>query len=296
MPTCDICGEQVSMPYQCHHCGGTFCGNHRLPESHDCSGLQNWGDPGGVFDSGFDDSVADEQSTLGSRFSGPSAIIGYFRGNMSMVFLAAMMIVFLFQFILYPALSIPPGSRLWNMSFTLDSQHPEYLWTWITSIFSHGGIYHIFANGLVLFFFGPLVERKLGSRDFTLLFLGSGLAAGLAQLLLSYATGDPAFLLGASGAIMAVMGVLTVLNPDLKVLLYFFIPVPIWLLTVGYAALSVLGMLSGFQGGVAHGAHLAGLIIGLIYGKHEKNKGVSAPGELQFGRRRGPGGPGRGRF
>lgn len=293
MPTCDLCGEQVSMPYRCHHCGGTYCGDHRLPESHNCSGLQNWNDPGGVFDSGFDDSVNTEESTLKSQIMGTGGLLGYFRGNMTFVFLVVMLIMFLLQFVIAPLVGI--SRTEWEALFTLDPAHPFYLWTWITSIFSHGGFGHIFANGIVLFFFGPIVERKIGSKKFTALFLGSGIAAGFAQIAMGYLFGASAPLLGASGAIMAIMGVLTVLNPDLRVYLYFILPVPLWLITIGYAGLSVFGVLSGAMGGVAHGAHLAGLIIGLVYGQRVKSKGVSAPGQLQFGG--GPGrGPGRGRF
>lgn len=294
MPTCDICGKQVSMPYRCDHCGGTYCGDHRLPESHNCSGLQNWDSPGGVFDSGFDDSVNESESTLQSRISGIGGLLSYFRGNMTFVFLAIMAVVFLIQQILPQFIDM----RLWYALFTLNPANPLYVWTWITSIFSHGGFFHLLFNGLVLFFFGPIVERKVGSKKFTALFLGSGVAAGFAQIALGYLTGAAAPLLGASGAIMAVMGVLTVLNPDLRVLLWGILPMPLWILTFGYAALSMLGMI-GPAMGIAHGAHLGGLIIGLAYGQRVKSQGMSAPGQLRLGGGRGPGGPGgpgRGRF
>ncbi len=41
MAKCDVCGRSESMPYQCGHCGGTYCGEHRLPEAHDCPGLDS---------------------------------------------------------------------------------------------------------------------------------------------------------------------------------------------------------------------------------------------------------------
>ncbi len=65
MSECDACGKQENMPYQCGHCGGTYCAEHRLPEAHDCPGLDNWSDPGGVFDSGFDESVNTGQTSGG---------------------------------------------------------------------------------------------------------------------------------------------------------------------------------------------------------------------------------------
>lgn len=293
MANCDECGEQENMPYKCRHCGGTFCGSHRLPESHNCPGLQQWNDPGPVFDSGFDASVSESESSLRSRLS-PDQFLSYFRGNVTYLLLAVMGVVFLIQLAVGPLFGIPSGSPRWNAIFTLDPDHPLYIWTWFTSIFSHGGFTHLLFNGIVLFFFGPIVEQRLGSKKYTALFLVSGLAAGGAQIGLGIVLGNHIGILGASGAIMAVMGVLTVLKPDLRVLLYFIIPVPLWLLTIGYAGISALGMLTGFGGNTAHLAHLAGLIIGLVYGQHVKSKGMSAPNQLQLGGG-GPPGPGRGR-
>jgi membrane associated rhomboid family serine protease len=94
---------------------------------------------------------------------------------------------------------------------------------------------------------------------------------------------------------------LTVLNPDLKVYLYFILPVPIWLLTFGYAGLSVFGALGSTNvlNNVAHIAHLSGLVLGLAYGQYMKGKVRGPSDELQLGggvRRRGGGGGGRGPF
>lgn len=307
MATCDVCGNEESMPYQCRHCNGTYCREHRLPENHDCPGLQAWDKPGGVFDSGFDDDVNESESTLRTRMKSTGGPLSYFRGNMTYVFLVLMAITFLFQYIILPLFGISRADPLWYDIFTLSSEHPFYVWTWFTSIFAHGGLTHIFINGFVLFMFGPPVEQRIGWKKFSVLFLVSGIIAGLAQVGLVFvlaspmvqlglvATNVPYSVLGASGAIMAVMGVLTALNPDLRVLLFFFIPMPLWMLTIGYAAWSAFGFLFGLGGSVAHIAHLAGLIVGLVYGQRVKSQGVSVPGQLQFGSRQGPG-RGRGPF
>ncbi|MFD1511967.1 rhomboid family intramembrane serine protease [Halomarina rubra] len=301
MALCDECGRQESMPYNCRHCGNTFCSEHRLPESHDCPGLQNWGDPSGVFDGGFDDSV-NQQRSSGGALSGLTATNGplsYFRGNMSYVFLALMLVTFVAQQIVINVFS----PQLHQDLFVLTSTEPLAVWTWFTSIFAHSpvGFTHILFNGIALYFFGPVVERQIGSKAFTALFLVSGAVAGLGQIGLTIALNEPASgVLGASGAIMAIMGVLTVLNPDMRVLLYFFIPVPIWVLTFGYAGLSLVGVLSPgtnvLGGNVAHMAHLSGLVIGLLYGEYVKRQGVRAPGQVQFGGGGGGMGGGRRRF
>jgi membrane associated rhomboid family serine protease len=184
--------------------------------------------------------------------------------------------------------------------FSLSSEHPEYVWTWVTSIFAHNpfGFFHIVGNSIVIFFFGPLVERYVGSRNFAILFLVSGALAGLGQIGIALAEGSTTLVLGASGAALAIMGVLTVLNPGLKVYLYFIFPVPIWLLTAGYAVFSVFFLATGGGGPIAHAAHLVGLVIGLAYGEYVKRtRNVRATNQVQIGGGGpgGPGGPGRGR-
>ncbi|CQR50790.1 MULTISPECIES: rhomboid family intramembrane serine protease [Haloferax] len=297
MPICDVCGKDESLPYRCSRCGGTFCSEHRLPENHDCAGLSDWDDPAGVFDSSFDDSVNNQGGRGGgllSSLTGAGGVLGYFRGNVSYLFLALMWLTFFSQLVLEQFL----GFRSLSISaFYLTTSHPEYVWTWVTSIFAHGGFYHIVGNSIVLFFFGPLVERYVGSRKFAALFLVSGMLAGLAQIgsSLVLSPGIPSGVVGASGAIMAVLGVLTVLNPGLRIYLYFIIPVPLWLFTLGFAGISVFFFLSpGAGGGIAHFAHLIGLVIGLAYGQRVKGQ-RKVPSQLSLGGRGpgGPGGPGR---
>jgi len=298
MAKCDQCGKEENMPYQCRHCGGTYCADHRLPENHGCPGLENWNDPDKVFDSGFDDSVNQRGGTSGSVMSrvgidtGPGGVFGYFRGNMTYVFLGAIWVVFLLQHVVLLTL----GESAHNAIFVISPQHPEYVWTWVTSIFSHSpfGFFHIAGNSIVIYFFGRIVEQYVGSRDFTLLFLGSGVLAGLGQIAIQAYQGVGVGALGASGAALAIMGVLTVLNPSLRVYLYFILPVPLWLITIAYAGLTAFGILGLGGGGIAHVAHGVGLVIGLAYGQRVKEQ-LSAPSQLQLGggmRGRGPGGPG----
>jgi membrane associated rhomboid family serine protease len=308
MAKCDQCGREENMPYQCRYCGGTYCAEHRLPESHDCPGLNEWDDPdgvwdeddGGVFDSGFDDTVANpggRSAGLLGRLgidTGPGSFLGYFRGNMTYTFLALMWITFLLQH----AVLILGSVELHQALFTVSTENPAYVWTWVTSVFSHApfSLYHIAGNSIVIFFFGRLVEDYVGTREFTWLFLGSGILAGLGQIGIALIQGDPANVLGASGAGLAIMGTLTVLNPGLKVYLYFVLPIPIWAITGFYALISVAGILGPVAGGVANGAHLIGLVIGLWFGRRVKNR-IDAPRQVRFGGGGpgGPGGPGGGR-
>lgn len=293
MATCDACGQQENMPYECRRCGGTFCAEHRLPENHDCPGLQ-WDDPVGVFDQA--ERGDGQQGGTGIRRRATSIWRSYVRGNATFVFLLLMWVTWVSQL----AIRILVSPELEATLFVLRSTHPEYVWTWITSVFAHGGIGHIVANSIGIFFFGQVVENRLGTKRYVGLFLVSGAIAGLAQVgttLLLVGADQPIGVVGASGALLAIMGVLTILNPKMTVLLWFFLPVPIWGLTIGFAALSLLqgfGVAFG-GGGIAHWAHLAGLAIGLLYGTYVKGE-ARAPQQLQFGGGGpgGPGGPGRG--
>ncbi|MFB6110972.1 MAG: rhomboid family intramembrane serine protease [Halobacteriaceae archaeon] len=304
MARCDECGQDESMPYQCRLCGGTYCAEHRLPENHSCPGLDSWGDPDGVFDSGFDDSINTEDGQsksgrlretlrpeIGTR---PGGLGAYFRGNMTYGFLAAMWLTFLFQFVVFPiVLGIGVSSPTWDAVFVLSPEHPAYVWTYLTSIFAHGSIVHIAVNSIVIYFFGRLVEQYIGSVRFAALFLFSGVLAGGGQILVQLFQGiTSGGVVGASGAGLAILGVMTVLNPGLRVYLYFILPVPLWLLTIGYTALTVFSIYQGGAGagGIAQVAHLIGLIGGLLYGEYIKDE-VRAPNQLRFGPG-GPGGPG----
>ncbi|WP_435195756.1 rhomboid family intramembrane serine protease [Natronomonas sp. EA1] len=291
MATCEVCGKHIDLPYNCRRCGNAYCAEHRLPENHSCAGLDEWNDPAGVFES---DRQAKRRTSRLNLETGPGGPLSYFRGNLAYTFLAIMVVTFLLEWISLLFF----GRQTFSALFTLSSAHPEYLWTWITSVFAHSPFTftHLFGNGLVMFFFGPFLEKRIGSKRFALLFLGGGIIAGLAQIGVGLVLGNSTAVLGASGGIMAMLAVLTVLNPDLKVYLYFVLPIPIWVLTGGYALLSIAGVLStgnALGGNIAHAAHLMGLVVGFFYAYHIKDE-VSAPSQFRLGGGGGGmGGPGR---
>jgi hypothetical protein len=305
MAECDECGTYENLPYQCKRCGGTFCSEHRLPENHDCPGLGEWNDPSGVFDSGFDESVetrGGRSAKVLDRLTSTGGLMGYFRGNVAYLFLGLMWVTYALEFVVAFAF----GGGLFSDIFVLRSDQLLYVWTWVTSIFSHSPVsfFHIVGNSIVLYFFGPLVERYIGSKKFAALFVVSGMLAGLSHVGVNFLLNPNTVtsVLGASGAVFAVLGVLTVLKPDLKIYLYFLIPIPLWLFTLGFAGISILFFIqpqaaaTAGQGNVAHFAHLTGLVVGLIYGQRVKGQ-RRVPNQLQFGGGggppRGPGGPGR---
>jgi uncharacterized protein len=147
-------------------------------------------------------------------------------------------------------------------------------WILITSMFLHGTPTHLLFNMIGLFFFGQLLESRIGTKRFLYIYFGAGLIAAIAASLyypIIYGVmGQQVRLLGASGGLMGVLGMLVILMPDIKVLIYFVFPLPLWMACLIWVALDTLGIF--FPSGTANIAHLAGLAVGLIYGYLLKEK------------------------
>ncbi|MGW2619334.1 rhomboid family intramembrane serine protease [Streptomyces sp. NPDC001500] len=156
-----------------------------------------------------------------------------------------------------------------------------------TALFVHGSWVHLLGNMLFLYVFGAMTERRMGRVEFTLFYTCCGYLA-----LLGYAAANAESsqsLVGASGAISAVLGAFLYLFPRARVTsllpFLFFLPLrfPAWVVLPFWAALQWVGAGRASQGpGVAYLAHLVGFGLGLLYAW------------ARFGERRGPGGdPGR---
>jgi len=130
-------------------------------------------------------------------------------------------------------------------------------WTLVTSMFVHAGFGHIFGNMLTLFFFGTYLTRLVGNNKFLFVYLVGGILGNILYLLLAPPL---SIAVGASGAVYAVAGVLAMMRPKLKVFLYFFIPMPLWVVVL------VFFVIWSFFPGVAWQAHLGGLALGLTAG------------------------------
>ena len=136
-------------------------------------------------------------------------------------------------------------------------------WQLITSAFLHGGLTHILFNMFALYSFGIVVERQLGSNRFAGLYLASVLSAGLVQLATVTMTADQGAVatVGASGGVFGVLLAFAILNPQARVLLIFPpIPMKAWVLVTGYAIVELASGVFGTAQGVAHFAHLGGML------------------------------------
>ena len=132
-------------------------------------------------------------------------------------------------------------------------------WILLTSFFLHSTPTHLLFNMYALFLFGLFLEQKIGHKKFLKFYLISGI---IVNFLSSFFY--PGLSLGASGAIMAVIGMLIILNPNLQLYFFFVLPLRLWQAGVLWFILDLLGIL--VPNNVANLAHIIGMGIGLGYG------------------------------
>jgi len=143
---------------------------------------------------------------------------------------------------------------------------PVYF-NFLSSMFMHGDIMHIFGNMLFLWIFGDNLENLLGHVRFAAFYIVCGFAAALAQVVMEPGSAIP--MLGASGAISGVLGGYLILFPQRQVralIFNFLTTVPAFValgLWIGYQILSGYLAPAG-QGGVAYAAHIGGFIAGVV--------------------------------
>ena len=160
-----------------------------------------------------------------------------------------------------------------------------YFWTFITSMFMHAGIFHLFVNMLSLYFVGTLVEKILGKKRYFWFYMFAGLFAGLLFVVSPFVfPGDyNTFAVGASGALFGLIGVLIFLTPNLPVYA-MFVPIPIKMKYAAPGMLILLWLISAL-GNVPIGnvAHLGGLLAGVFYGLYLRYK---FPNKIKYIQRR----------
>lgn len=154
-------------------------------------------------------------------------------------------------------------------------------WGMATYMFVHGGLWHLLMNLLVIFFFGPPLESKWGSSIFIRFYL----VCGLGGVLLSFLFVD-AVIVGASAACYGLMLAFAMTWPNAPIHIWGIVPIKAkWL--VGFlAALSFVSAVGPTRDGVAHLAHLGGVVTGFLF---MKSGWLETGGGAQAGRRGAPG-------
>ena len=130
----------------------------------------------------------------------------------------------------------------------------------LTAIFLHGDITHLFFNLFALFFFGIVLEKLVGSRKFFLIFLLSGIIANIISVNFYESS------LGASGAIYGIMGALVVIRPFMLVWTFGML-MPIFIASILWVTADILRILGAFgPTNIGSIAHLSGILIGFLLG------------------------------
>ncbi len=168
---------------------------------------------------------------------------------------------------------LPPGGSVTQaLAYRSDSFLSGAIWRPLTSMFLHGDLLHLFMNMLWLYFFGPEIERTLGTRQFVRFFLLCGFIGVLADLPFYLALSDEesfrvANIVGASGAIMGLLIAYAMLNPEKE---FFLFPLPFPInaraLVLIVVCINLVQALDA-RSNVSWTTHFGGMIVGGLYMK-----------------------------
>lgn len=299
MAKCSECGKQ-SMSFTCKYCGEKFCSEHRLPEKHECSEME--------------EKIEEKKEETGKWFQKKEEVRNpapaqkeqhykrpgikndlkrLFGKNYTVSIITFTSAIFLIQSLI----SGSPTSGAFYDIFILKPALSDVLsqpWTLITVMFLHGSLFHLFANMITLYFFGSPLEKLVGGKEFLKFYFGAGIAASIGfvalknllvllhgtalQCIVPGSCGGTLGILvpavGASGAVVATFAAVSMVYPDAEVLLYFVFPMKIKTALYAFAGLEVILIVTkilGYQvpvfGAFASSAHLTGLLVGVWYGR-----------------------------
>src|SRR5438309_3164545 len=138
-------------------------------------------------------------------------------------------------------------------------------WQLVTYAFLHGGMLHLAFNMFALYMFGGAIEQVFGPRRYLIYYLVCVVSAAVSQLIVSAMMGGIYPTVGASGGVFGLLLAYAIYFPHSRVILLFPpIPMPARVFVVVYAVIELYLGVTGTQAGVAHFAHLGGMIGGFL--------------------------------
>jgi len=146
---------------------------------------------------------------------------------------------------------------------------PKYVYTKFTVwqifsyLFLHGSFFHILINMFVLWMFGCELERYMGSREFLFYYFITGVGAGIFNIIFDLNSTIP--IIGASGAIYGILTAFGIIFPNRLIYIYFIIPIRAKYFVIIFGIITFLSAFSSSSSGIAHFAHLGGMVVGFIY-------------------------------
>ncbi len=142
----------------------------------------------------------------------------------------------------------------------------HYFWQFITYMFIHANWSHIISNMLGLLFFGVSLEKAIGSKEFLLFYFLTGILSGVFSFFVYWIAGKyNVYLMGASGAVYAVLLMFAVAYPRAKIYIWGILPVPAPILVLIYAAIEIYSQFFSSGSDIAHLTHLAGFGFAWLY-------------------------------
>lgn len=170
-------------------------------------------------------------------------------------------VVFLFQLIL------PRGFTYYFGLVPAMVKNNFAIWQLFTYMFLHGGFFHILFNMFALWMFGSDIERSWGGKEFLKYYMLCGVGAGMLNFLFSMNSTIP--VIGASGAVYGILVAYAMMFPNRMIYLYFLFPVKAKYLVIAFAVIEFMASWNRAGDGVAHFAHLGGMLIGFLYLKSD---------------------------
>lgn len=148
-------------------------------------------------------------------------------------------------------------------------------WSFLTHAFLHGNLFHLFVNMVALWFTGPVLEEMLGGVRYLLLYLSGVIAGGVIQ---TYSSQQSVDLVGASGAVCALLVGFGTLLPRLQItaLIFFVIPIRMRASTLAWLVIgtSLLFWVFGIEPGIGHLAHFGGGVAGFLLCLYYRRSGA----------------------
>ena len=198
-----------------------------------------------------------------NRFGIRGSQMNVLRKPFKYTYFNATLILFAINAVFFMALRIFPHSVLY-LSMSVMGMKMHFYWQPLTYMFVHSGWSHFIFNMLALFCFGHEVERAIGSKEFLLFYLFCGILDGLISVALYSVLGYNILLMGASGAIYALLLAFAVIFPRSIISIWGILPVPAPVLVAVYAVIEIFSQIFG-GGNVAHLTHLAGFALAWLY-------------------------------
>lgn len=168
----------------------------------------------------------------------------------------------------------------------LEIANFQDLYTLLSSMFIHGGLFHLIGNMIFLWIFGDNIEATIGSPHYLLFYLMGGIIASIVHVYFNADVRIPA--VGASGAIAAVMGAYLVMFPrsEIKMVLIIlfrtfkisaFLFLGFWFLHQLISGIGTFSVTDSPEGGIAWWAHISGFVYGVLCGSYLRSNGMKVP-------------------